>query len=98
NLPMSNSIRKIIRKKRPAAWTTAGRNLEDAPGRGLKPQRSLVELDLLIATDLVGELLPGRGDGIGTLLGAGLPGIDLGEFVLGYAVILEDARNARLNC
>ena len=63
----------------------------------LHAERCLVELDLLVAADLVGQLLPGGGDVVGALLGVVLAGEDLGELVFGHAVVLEDARDARLD-
>src|SRR4029077_14541389 len=59
-------------------------------------ERSLVELDLLRPAELVGQLLPGCGDIVGAGLGIGLAGEGLRELVLAEAVVLEDARNARL--
>ena len=39
-----------------------------SPHVELLAERGLVELDLLVAADLVGELLPGRRDGVGARL------------------------------
>src|SRR5262249_27241592 len=57
-------------------------------------ERRLVECDLFLPADLVGEFLPGRCDIVGTGLGADAAGIDLRQFVLGSAVVLEDPGNA----
>ena len=65
--------------------------------RELHAERGLVELDLVVAADLVGELLPGRRDGVGAVLRVDLAGEDLGQLVLGDAVVLEDAGDARLD-
>src|SRR5229473_4388138 len=60
-------------------------------------ERSLVERDLLLPTDLVGQVFPRRGD----VVGAGLRVVpaceDLGQLVLRDAVVLENAGNARLD-
>src|SRR5712675_1563606 len=66
-------------------------------GGKLHAERGLVERDLLLATDLVGQLLPRRGDVVGAGLRIVLAGEDLGELVLRYTVVLENARNARLD-
>ena len=59
---------------------------------GSHAQRGLVERDLAVAADLVGDLFPGGGDGIGGFLGRFvLPCVALGQFVLGDRVVLEDA-------
>ncbi len=63
----------------------------------LHAERRLVERDLLLATDLVGQLFPRRGDVVGAGLRIVLAGEDLGELVLRYTVVLENARNARLD-
>src|SRR5260370_23989415 len=60
-------------------------------------ERRLVERDLLLATDLVGQLFPCRGDGVGAGLRVGPAGEDLGQLIFRYAVILENAGNARLD-
>src|SRR5215212_6607414 len=65
--------------------------------RASEAERSAIELHLAVAADLISDLLPGCGDRIRTLLHLHLPGENLGEFVLGDAVILEDARDARLD-
>src|SRR5258708_7984885 len=66
-------------------------------GRLQHVERRRVERDLLLATDLVGELLPCRGDGVGAGLRVGPAGEDLGQLIFRYAVILENAGNARLD-
>ena len=62
------------------------------------PQTCLIQRNLAVAADLVGDLFPGRRNRIGGFLrrfvGAG---IALGQFILGNRVLLEDARNARLD-
>ena len=48
---------------------------------------------------MVGNLLPGRGDCVGCFLSrAVLAGITLGQFILCNRVVLEDARDAGLDC
>src|SRR5258707_13481451 len=66
-------------------------------GDKLHAERRLVERDLLVATDLVGQLFPGRGDVVGAGLRAGLAGEDLGQLVFRDAVVLEYSGNARVN-
>src|SRR3954452_9489787 len=66
-------------------------------GQALHAERGLVELDLVVAADLVGDLLPGGCDGVGALLRIRLAGEDLGQLVLGDGVVLEDAGDARLD-
>src|SRR5215471_11205153 len=66
-------------------------------GETLHAERGLVERDLLVAAELVGQLLPGRRDIVGALLRRGLAGEGLRQLVLGEAVILEDAGDARLD-
>ena len=57
----------------------------------LQTKRRLVELDLLVAADLVGDLLPGGGNGIsGFLSRPVLTRKALGQFVLGDRIVLED--------
>src|SRR5690348_2789234 len=68
-----------------------------AEGETLHAERGLVERDLLVAAELVGQLLPGRRDIVGALLRRGLAGEGLRQLVLGQAVILEDAGDARLD-
>src|SRR6266699_625837 len=74
-------------------WCRARRQ----PKPRLRAERRLVERDLLLATDLVGQLFPRRGDVVGAGLRIVLAGEDLGQFVLSDAVVLENARNARLD-
>src|SRR5215475_5087733 len=63
----------------------------------LRAERGLVERDLLLAAELVGQLFPRGCDVVGAGLRVGLTGEDLGQFVFRDAVILEDAGNARLD-
>jgi hypothetical protein len=65
--------------------------------RKLHAERRVVERDLLLATDLVGQLFPRGGDVVGAGLRIVLTGEDLGEFVLRYTVVLENTGNARLD-
>src|SRR5690606_4791415 len=62
-----------------------------------KPQRGLVELDLVFAADLVGQLFPGGGDAVATFLRRALAGEGLVQLVFRDGIILEDARNAWLD-
>src|SRR5438552_10961056 len=64
---------------------------------GDEAERGLVEFDLTITTDLIGDLLPRSRDCIGTRLCRGAARIDLGELVFRDTVILEDAGNTRLD-
>src|SRR5215468_2051871 len=64
---------------------------------GRDAERRLVERDLLLTADLVGKLLPRRRDAVGAGLRTDLAGIDLRQLVLGDAVVLEDAGDARLD-
>src|SRR5690349_6894897 len=62
----------------------------------LHAERGLVELDLAFASDLVGDLLPGGGDGVGGFLRRLVLAVDaLDQLVLGNRVVLEDAGDAR---
>ena len=61
-------------------------------------QAGLVQRDLAFAADLVGDLFPGGGDVVGAVLGRELAGVDLGQFVLGDRVVLEDTGDAGLDC
>ena len=88
----------------PLAHGVSGRRRAGTAARAAVPERQadaearLVEGDLLVAADLVGDLLPGGGDGVGAFLGRGvLAGVDLGELVLGDRVVLEDAGDAGLD-
>jgi len=54
----------------------------------LETERSLVELDLVLAADLVGDLLPRRRDRIGPACRA-TAGIDLGELIFRDTVVLK---------
>src|SRR5688500_10384994 len=70
---------------------------EHRPLAGLHAERRLVELDLLVAADLVGELLPSRRGIVGAGLRVILAGEGLLQLVLGDAIIFEDAGDARLD-
>src|SRR3954451_19415814 len=63
----------------------------------LHAERGLVELDLVVTADLVGQFLPGGCDGVGAFLGLHLAGESVGQNVLGGAVVLEDAGDTRLD-
>src|SRR6202790_3646961 len=79
------------RERRPPKADESGRgNLRHA-------KRCLVERDLLLATDLVGEFFPRRGDRVGAGLRVRPAGEDLGQFVLRDAVVLENAADAWLD-
>ena len=83
--------------RRRTRWLPADCRRTSRRSRQLHAERGLVELDLVFAADLVGQLLPGRGDVVGAFLGRLLAGEDLGQLVLGDAVVLEDAGDARLD-
>src|SRR6266404_1371152 len=90
----------VARKASAGAASGASRRPDDLPdgveGK-LHAERRLVERDLLLATDLVGQLFPRRGDVVGAGLRIVSAGEDLGELVLRYTVVLENARKARLD-
>jgi hypothetical protein len=69
----------------------------EAGARWLKSERGLVERDLALTADLVGDTLPLRRNTVGAGLRLGPAGEDLRQLVFGHAVILEDAGNARLD-
>src|SRR5262249_30407353 len=89
----SRSLHRVCRR--------TGRRRKVSPPAGrretLQAERGLVERDLLVPAELVGQLLPRRRDAVGAGLGIGLAGEGLRQLVLRQAVILEDARNARLD-
>src|SRR5215218_8535421 len=60
-------------------------------------ERGSVKCDLIVAADLVCDLLPGIRDRVRTLLRSHLTRKNLGELVLRDAVILENAGNTRLD-
>ena len=65
----------------------------------LKSQRGFVDGNLIFATNLVGDLLPGRGNCISSFLRRSIfTRIALGQLVFRYGVVLEYTRYARLNC
>src|ERR1700756_4875459 len=66
-------------------------------GEALHAKRGLVERDLLLTTQLVGQLLPRGCNVVGAGLRIELAGEDFCQLVLGDAVVLEDAGNARLD-
>src|SRR5256886_2388920 len=90
----------VARKASAGAASGASRRPDDPPdgveGK-LHAERRLVERDLFLATDLVGQLFPRRGDVVGAGLRVVLAGEDLGQLVFRYAVVLENAGNARLD-
>src|SRR5881392_2112268 len=94
------TLTRSLGKASAGAASGASRRPDDPPdgveGK-LHAERRLVERDLLLATDLVGQLFPRRGDVVGAGLRIVLAGEDLGELVLRYTVVLENARNARLD-
>src|SRR5438132_14115338 len=71
--------------------------MASAEAKNLNAERGLVERNLLLATDLVGQLFPRRGDVVGPGLRTILAGEDLGQLVFRDTVILEDAGNAGLD-
>src|SRR3984893_16927500 len=79
--------------RQPKVRSTVGRNVEGK----LHAERRLVECDLFLATDLVGQLFPRRGDVVGAGLRVVLAGEDFGQLVFRDTVLLENAGNARLN-
>src|SRR6476620_4016022 len=64
---------------------------------GTFAKRCLVELDLVVASDAVGDLLPGGGNVVGAVLRGFIARIGFRQLIFSGAVILEDARNARLD-
>src|SRR4051812_29278499 len=62
-----------------------------------KAKRGFVECDLIVAADLVRDLLPGLRDRVRTFLRGHLARKDLGKLILRDAVILENAGNARFD-
>src|SRR5262245_29136221 len=81
--------REWLSKQRLVAPAGATSRYEVTRLPGLYAERSLVERDLLVASDLVGDLLPRRGDAIRAALRVRSAGPDLGQLILGHAVILE---------
>src|SRR5215212_2838110 len=79
----------LVRHAWPPGWPCPARTRrEPSPDPHCPPvrshaERSLVELDLALAADLVGYLLPGCGNAVGPLLSSHLAGEHLGQFVLG---------------
>src|SRR5260370_31549181 len=73
------------------------RSRRPSSATALRAERRLVERDLVGAAQPVGDALPGLGDVVGPGLGVEPAGEHLGQLVLGDAVILEDAGDARLD-
>src|SRR6476661_3637756 len=60
-------------------------------------KRCLVEHDLVVASDAVGDLLPGGGNVVGTVLRGFIARIGFRQLIFSGAVVLEDTRDARLD-
>ena len=62
-----------------------------------KTERGPVKLNLLLPTDLIGDLFPGSSNIISTLLGRILSCKDFLQFIFSNAVILEDPGDPGFN-
>src|SRR5215831_20319137 len=92
-VPVAGKDRGWCRTRREPRSMIRRRNADERSGA----ERRLVQRNLLFATELIGQLLPRRGDVVGAGLRVVLAGEHFCQLVLRDAVVLEDARNARLD-